>query len=290
MNYYTVIFLQEQTIRITSNAKNVQRKWLIVHSPIFATASHLWSRYIHYDELFVRVNASVQNVPMFKVSGNSLTNNSLTCRRSWAVRSPPSTSIPNNHLGLLTTTRLRKSACYPLLPDTICSESPLLSLLQQPCQFLTTNQLTFSNKLRSTNTTQAPVQLTVLHSYPGPHALSPHNYDYPQTRHTKNQVHFSLSPIQCRSTSKYTSSQSLSIPKNSRQYCNQQILNSIRSKPLKSTEPSHNRIGYNVCPPTSHQHPPSVMSIVAALQSLQVLPSKRSRRSISSTSIIMRVG
>ena len=42
-----------------------------------------------------------------------------------------------------------------------------------------------------------------------------------------------------------------------------------RNEPFKSTQPSHNRIGYNVCPPTSHQHPPSALSIVAALQALQ---------------------
>ena len=107
--------------------------------------------------------------------------------------------------------------------------------MQESCQFLTTNQLTFLPQVRSTNTNQSPVRLTVLHSYPAPHALSHHNYDYPQTRYTKNQVHFSLSPIQCRPTSNYTSSQSLSVPtSSSRQYHNHQNQNHVTnlSNPL----------------------------------------------------------
>ena len=74
---------------------------------------------------------SLQVLSMVRV--NKQRNNSLACRRSWVNRWPPSTSIPNNRLGLLTTTRLRKLVCYPLLPNTICSESPLVSLLQKPC-------------------------------------------------------------------------------------------------------------------------------------------------------------
>ena len=65
--------------------------------------------------------------------GLGLTNNLLTCGRSWAGRWPLIAFIPNYRLGLLTTTRLHKSACYPLLPNTICGELPVVSLLQEPC-------------------------------------------------------------------------------------------------------------------------------------------------------------
>ena len=90
-------------------------------------------------------------------------------------------------------------------------------------------------------------------SYPGPYALSPHNYDSPQTRNTKNQVHFSLSPIQCRPTSNYTSSQSFSVPtSSSRQYHNHQNQNHVTnlSDPLSPHTTESVEIDY---PPPSDE-------------------------------------
>ena len=92
----------------------------------------------------------------------------------------------------------------------------------------------FFNKLRSTNNTHAPVQLTILHSYSDPNALSIHKHHSPQMRYRKNQI-TSISFLLLFNSNtmsihfKHTSSQPFSIPTNSsRQYHNRQNYHSIR--------------------------------------------------------------
>ena len=65
--------------------------------------------------------------------------NSLTCRRSGAGRSPPSTSIPNNRLGLIPSSRLRKSACLRSLSHS----DYRAEVGHSPLQILTLSELLF---------------------------------------------------------------------------------------------------------------------------------------------------
>ena len=65
--------------------------------------------------------------------------NSLTCRRSGAGRSPPSTSIPNNRLGLIPSSRLRKSACLRSLSHS----DYRAEVGHSPLQILTPSELLF---------------------------------------------------------------------------------------------------------------------------------------------------
>ena len=70
-------------------------------------------------------------------------------------------------------------------------------------------------------------------SYPGPIDPSSQSCDSPQMRYTEHPIHFSQSPIQCRPSWHYTSSQSLSVPTNSsRQYDNHQNHVTNHSNPL----------------------------------------------------------
>ena len=97
----------------------------------------------------------------------------------------------------------------------------------------------FFNKLRSTNNTHTLVQLTILHSYSDPNALSTHKHHSPQMRYRKNQI-TSISFLLLFNSNtmsihfKHTSSQSFSIPTNSsKQYHNQQNHQSIQFNSIR---------------------------------------------------------
>ena len=111
-----------------SDAIDYTNRWRFVYE-----TTDKWSPIFYYYVCCQSPSLDTNINNKLRVKVYKYTNNSLTCRRSWAGRWPPFTSIPNSGLGLLPTTRLCKSACYPLLPDTICSESPVVSLLQEPC-------------------------------------------------------------------------------------------------------------------------------------------------------------
>ena len=155
----------------------------------------------------------------------------------------------------------------------------------------------FFNKLRSTNNTHALVQLTILHSYSDPNALSIHKHHSPQMRYRKNQI-TSISFLLLFNSNtmsihfKHTSSQPFSIPTNSsRQYHNRQnyhsirlIFDSIQFDSIRFNSIQFDSIRFNSIqfdsirfnsiqfyPQTSQQFPHSAVLIVAALRTIQTI-------------------
>ena len=126
--------------------------------------------------------------------------------------------------------------------------------LLPPHHFSNRIPIPFFNKLRSTNNTHTLVQLTILHSYSDPNALSTHKHHSPQTRYRKNQI-TSISFLLLFNSNtmsihfKHTSSQSFSIPTNSsKQYHNQQNHQSIQFNSIRFDSIRFNSI------PTSQIH------------------------------------